>query len=183
MSTLTWPKPCAPSISRSFGALDSSASRVTALWLVNQTCACPARSAVRTSMVPRAGGLTCSLAVFKLPSIMMPTWSATPCPNSALSTPADTLNVGVGDESVTLELAELSSCAAAVPSLDAPGKKESDPPPRECLSAPAAPPAADTTCAIDAAVAAVIAADAASDEGVADAASPGAAPRAGAAPR
>jgi hypothetical protein len=31
MSTLTWANPCVPNISRSFGELASSASRVTAL--------------------------------------------------------------------------------------------------------------------------------------------------------
>ncbi len=42
MSTLTCENPCEPSISRSFGALDSSASRVTALCVLMITWAfCP----------------------------------------------------------------------------------------------------------------------------------------------
>ena len=156
MSTLTCPNPWAPSISRNCGELDSKASRVTALWLVNQTCAWPPCSAMRTSMGPSAGGLTCNLALVKLLSIISDTRSATPCPNSAVSTPAATFNVGGGDTSV--EVPDVSNCAApAVPSFDVAEIEESESP-RECLSAAPAPAEAETACAMDNAVAALTAA-------------------------
>lgn len=158
MSTLTWENPCEPSISRSFGELDSNASRVTALWLESQTCACPPCRAMRTSMGPSAGGLTCSLALVRLPSIITDTLSATPCPNPAVSTPAATLNVGEGLLSVGVF--EVSSCAApALPSFDAPAKDKSGLLACERLSAVPAPAALETSCAILPAVAAVTAAD------------------------
>lgn len=83
-----------PSISRNFDELDSSASRVTALWLVIQTCAWPPCNAMRTSMGPRDGGFTCRLALFKFRSTMNDTWVATPDPNSLLSTLAATFKTG-----------------------------------------------------------------------------------------
>jgi hypothetical protein len=45
------------------GALDCNASRVTALWLTIQTCAWSPCTAIRTSMGPSEGGLTCILAL------------------------------------------------------------------------------------------------------------------------
>src|SRR5258707_5350677 len=162
MSTLTWENPCEPSISRSFGELDSNASRVTALWLESQTCACPPCRAMRTSMGPSAGGLTCSLALVRLPSIITDTLSATPCPNPDVSTPAATLNIGGGLLSVAVF--EVSSCAAPVlPSFDAPDKDVSGLLACERLSTAPAAAALETSCAILPAVAAVTAADVAAD--------------------
>ena len=158
MSTLTWENPCEPSISRNFVELDSNASRVTALWLESQTCACPPCRAMRTSMGPSAGGLTCSLALVRLPSIITDTLSATPCPNPAVSTPAATLNIGKGPLSVVVF--EVSSCAAPVlPSFDAPDKDKSGLLACERLSTAPASAALETSCAILPAVAAVTAAD------------------------
>src|SRR5258708_17164409 len=154
MSTLTWENPCEPSISRSFGELDSKASRVTALWLESQTCACPPCRAMRTSIGPSAGGLTCSLALVRLPSIITDTLSATPCPNPAVSTPAATFNVGVG--LLSADVFEVSSCAApALPSFDAPDKEKSGLLACARLSPPPAPAGLEASCAILPAVAAV----------------------------
>lgn len=157
MSTLTCENPWDPSISRSFGEVDSNASRVTALWLESQTCACPPCKAIRTSMGPSAGGFTWSFALVRLPSIISDTRSATPCPNCAVSTPAATLKVGVGAASV--ELFEVNNCAApALPSFAAPASVASGLLPCERLSvAPAALP--ESACVIEAAAAAVAAAD------------------------
>src|ERR1700676_4311962 len=131
---------------------------------------------MRTSMGPSAGGLTCNLALVRLLSIISDTRSATPCPNSAESTPADTFNVGGGDASVAA--LDVINCAApAVPSFDMPVGEESAPPPRECLSAAPAPAEAETAWAMDNAVAARTAAAMVADECVAAAA----AARAGAA--
>jgi hypothetical protein len=162
MSTLTWENPCEPSISRSFGELDSNASRVTALWLDSQTCACPPCRAMRTSMGPSAGGLTCSFALVRLPSIITDTLSATPCPNPGVSTPAAILNVGAGLPSVGVF--EVISCAApALPSFEAADKDRSGLVVCERLSAAPAPAALETSCAILPAVAAVTAAEVAAD--------------------
>src|SRR6202790_3332027 len=100
---------------------------------------------MRTSMGPSAGGLTCNLALVRLLSTISDTRSATPCPNSAVSTPAATFNVGGGDASV--EALDVSNCAApAVPSLDVPEREKSGPP-RECLSAAPAPAPAEAETA------------------------------------
>src|ERR1700729_1769747 len=110
---------------------------------------------MRTSMGPSAGGLTCSLALVRLLSIISDTRSATPCPNCAVSTPAATLNVGIGTLSV--DVFELSNCAApTLPSFDPPDNVESGPLLRERLSAAPAPaPAeAESACAMEATVAA-----------------------------
>jgi hypothetical protein len=120
-------------------------------------------------MGPSAGGLTCNLALVKLLSIISDTRSATPCPNSAVSTPAATFNVGGGDTSVAV--LDVSSCAApAVPSFEA--EIEESESPRACLSAAPAPaPAeAETACAMSNAVAALTAAVRVAGEGVAAAA-------------
>ena len=109
-------------------------------------------------MGPRAGGFTCSLALVRLPSIISDTRSATPWENCAVSTPAATLNVGVGALSVAVF--EVSNCAApTLPSFDAPASVESGLLPCVCLSAALVLAAAETTCAAEAAAAAVIAAD------------------------
>jgi len=124
---------------------------------------------MRTSMGPSAGGLTCNLALVKLLSIISDTRSATPCPNSAVPTPAATFNVGGGDTSVAV--LDVSNCAApAVPSFDIPVKEESGPLSRECLSAAPAPAEAETACAMDNAVAALTAAVRVAGGGVAAAA-------------
>ncbi len=124
---------------------------------------------MRTSMGPSAGGFTCSLAPVKLPSIIIETRSATPCPNCAVSTPAATLNVGVGVLSV--EVFEVSSCAApALPSFDAPESVASELLPCVRLSAALELAAAKTACATEAAVAAVTAADMAAADACANAA-------------
>ena len=124
---------------------------------------------MRTSMGPSAGGLTCSLALVRLPSIIIETRSATPCPNCAVSTPAATLNVGVG--ALSVEVFEVSSCAApALPSLDAPESVESGLLLCERLSAALVLAAARTACAMEAAVAAVVAADIAAADACANAA-------------
>jgi hypothetical protein len=108
---------------------------------------------MRTSMGPSAGGLTCNLALVRLPSIISDTRSATPCPNSAVSTPAETFNVVGGVASV--RVLDVINCAApAVPSIDIPVREESGLLPRACLSAAPAPAEAETACAMDNAVAA-----------------------------
>ena len=120
-------------------------------------------------MGPRAGGFTCSLALVRLPSIISDTRSATPCENCAVSTPAATLNVGVG--ALSVEVLEVSSCAApTLPSFDTPESVESGLLPCVRLSAAPVLAAAETTCAADAVAAAVIAADIAAAEACAKAA-------------
>jgi len=120
-------------------------------------------------MGPSAGGLTCNLALVRLLSIISDTRSATPCPNSAVSTPAATFNVGGGAASVGA--LDVSNCAApAVPSFDVPVREESGPLPRKCLSAAPAPAEAETAWAMDNAVAARTAAAMVTDECVAAAA-------------
>src|ERR1700719_2312695 len=113
---------------------------------------------MRTSMGPSAGGLTCNLALVRLLSTIKETRSATPCPNSAVSTPSATFNV-VDETSVdALEAPEVSNSATpAVPSFEIPDKEESVPVPCACLSAAPAPAEAEISCAMDAAVAAVTA--------------------------
>lgn len=124
-------------------------------------------------MGPSAGGLTCNLALVRLLSIISDTRSATPCPNSAVSTPGETFNVGGGDASAAA--LDVINCAApAVPSFDIPVKEESAPLPRECLSAAPAPAEAETAWAMDNAVAARTAAAMVADECVAAAATAGA---------
>jgi hypothetical protein len=102
--------------------------------------------------------LTCNLALVRLLSSIKDTRSATPCPNSAVSTPAATFNV-VDETSVDgLEAPEVINCATpAVPSLTVPDKEESVPLPCACLSAAPALAEAEIACAMDAAVAAVTA--------------------------
>jgi hypothetical protein len=120
-------------------------------------------------MGPRAGGFTCSLALVRLPSIISDTRSATPCENCAVSTPAATLNVGVG--ALSGEVLEVSSCAApTLPSFDTPESVESGLLPCVRLSAAPVLAAAETTCAAEAVAAAVIAADIAAAEAWAKAA-------------
>jgi len=128
-------------------------------------------------MGPSAGGLTCNLALVRLLSIISDTRSATPCPNSAVSTPAETFNVGGGDTSVAA--LDVSNCAApAVPSFDKPVREESGPLPGKCFSAAPAPAEAETAWAMDKAVAARTAAAMDAGEWVAAAAiaGPGPAP-------
>jgi hypothetical protein len=106
---------------------------------------------MRTSIGPSAGGFTCSLALVKLPSTIIDTRSATPCPKSDESTAAPTLKVGVGPGAASLTAFELSSCAA--PAL--PSELLS----RECLSVGPDSAVAETARTMDAAVAAVTEAD------------------------
>ena len=114
-------------------------------------------------MGPSAGGLTCNLALVRLLSIIIETRSATPCPNSAVSTPAGTFNVGGGDASVAA--LDVINCAApAVPSFDIPVREESAPLPGKCLSAAPAPAEPETAWAMDNAVAARTAAAMVADE-------------------
>lgn len=102
--------------------------------------------------------MTCNLALVRLLSTIKETRSATPCPNSAVSTPAATFNV-VDETSVdALEEPEDINCATpAVPSFEVPDKEESVLPPCACLSAAPALAEAEIVCAKDAAVAAVTA--------------------------
>lgn len=102
--------------------------------------------------------MTCNLALVRLLSTIKETRSATPCPNSAVSTPAATFNV-VDETSVdALEAPEVINCAApAVPSFEIPDREESVPLPCACLSATPALAEAEIACAMDAAVAAVTA--------------------------
>ena len=145
-----------PSISRSFGELDSSASRVTALWL--ETKLAHVRLAGRYELrwarapVDSPAVLRCQIAVDH-----HETRPSTPCPNCAVSTPAATLKVGEG--AVSVDVFEVSNCAApALPSFDAPASVASGLLACERLSvAPAA--ASESTCVTDAAAAAVAAAD------------------------
>jgi trimeric autotransporter adhesin len=124
-------------------------------------------------MGPSAGGLTCNLALVRLLSIISDTRSATPCPNSAVSTPAETFNVGGGDASAAA--LDVINCAApAAPSFDMPVKEESGPLPRECLSAAPASAEAETAWAMDNAAAARTAAAMVADEFFAAAATAGA---------
>jgi hypothetical protein len=124
-------------------------------------------------MGPSAGGLTCSLALVTLLSIISDTRSATPCPNCAVSTPAVTLKVGVG--TLSFEVFDVSSCAApTLPSFDAP-ESESGLVPCERLSAALALAAGETACATEAAAAAVTAADIAATDACANAAAAAAA--------
>jgi hypothetical protein len=119
-------------------------------------------------MGPSAGGLTCSLALVTLPSIISDTRSATPCPNCAVSTPAATLKVGVG--TLSFDVFDVSSCAApTLPSFVAP-ESESGLLPCERLSAALALTAGGTACATEAAAAAVTAADIAATDACANAA-------------
>src|SRR5579859_214468 len=119
---------------------------------------------MRTSMGPSAGGLTCNLALVRLLSTIKDTRSATPCPNSGVSTPGATFKVAVEETSVEAEVPELKNCAApTVPSfdvpdrLDAPDNEKSVPPPCVCRSAAPALTEAEIACAMDAAVAVVTA--------------------------
>ena len=128
------------------------------------------------------------MALVRLPSIISDTRSATPCENCAVSTPAATLNVGVG--ALSVEVFEVSSCAApTLPSFDAPESVESGLLPCVRLSAALVPAVAETSCAAEAAAAAVIAADIAAADACAKAAAgaaaadaPAAAPLTAAAP-
>jgi hypothetical protein len=109
-------------------------------------------------MGPSAGGLTCNLALVRLLSTIKDTRSATPCPNSAVSTPAATFNVVDATSVDALEAPEVINCAApAVPSFEIPDREESVPLPCACLSAAPALAEAEIACAMDAAVAAVTA--------------------------
>src|SRR5258708_7379232 len=103
-------------------------------------------------MGPSAGGLTCSLALVRLLSIINDTRSATPWPNSAVSTPAETLSVGIGAGSVELDV--VNNAAPAVPSFETPIRDESGALPRECLSAAPVLAEAKTAWAMVTAVAA-----------------------------
>jgi hypothetical protein len=98
------------------------------------------------------------LALVRLLSTIKDTRSATPCPNSAVSTPAATFNV-VDETSVdAIEAPEVINCAApALPSFEVLDIEESVPPPCACLSAAPALAEVEIACAMDAAVAALTA--------------------------
>src|SRR5882724_886089 len=87
-------------------------------------------------MGPSCGGFTCNFAPFRLLSTIQDTRSASPSPNSGVSTPAATRRVGggVGVTSAT-PLGLTLNCAAPAPSTDVPKSSESPVPPDARLSA------------------------------------------------
>src|ERR1700689_1746506 len=94
---------------------------------------------MRTSMGPSCGGVTCNFAPFILLSTIHDTRSARPRPNSGVSPPAPTFNVGVGLTSAAVVAVAVICAAPAMLFPDASDSKESSEPLSECLSAVPAP--------------------------------------------
>src|ERR1700722_13641693 len=96
-------------------------------------------------MGPSCGGFTCNFAPFRLLSTIQDTWFAMPCPNSGVSTPAATFNVGVAGASIDgVEFALNCAAPAALPPPVSTAEAASAAL-RECLSA--APILASTAAA------------------------------------
>src|SRR5271154_6681189 len=107
---------------------------------------------MRTSIGPSDGGLTCSLALPRLLSIINETRSATPCANSGVSTPAATFIVGGGEAPPAFELADGAS-KPTVPSGVVADTDASLSALRECLSPAFAAAVADTASTTECATA------------------------------
>src|SRR5579863_2140179 len=130
-------------------------------------------------MGPSCGGFTCNFAPFRLLSTIQDTWFAMPCPNSGVSTPAATFNVGVAGASID-DVGFALACAApaALPPAVSTAEAASAAL-RECLSAVPMLASAAAACALATAAGVATAATSFGAASPAGAAAPAAKPPAG----